>query len=78
MAKKEKTNPVETRLRQILTEVLLDMPVELKAAERAEVVDICMEDYGDNLLLNAEGFLALALRTFEEEEEGLDDEEGED
>jgi len=73
--KKEKTNPIETRLRQILTEVLTDMPVDLKPAERADVVDICMDEYGEALLLNAEGFLALALREFEEE---LDDAGGED
>jgi len=72
---KPKSDPVETRLRQILTEVLRDMTADgLTSDERGTVVQACLEDYGTMLLCNVEGFLALTMRELEEDE----DEEGEE
>jgi hypothetical protein len=74
-SKKMTTDPVVTRLRQIMTEVLRDMTDDGPTAdERGTIVTACLEDYGDALLLNVEGFLALTMRDILEDE---DEEEGE-
>jgi hypothetical protein len=74
MPKKSKTNPLTTRLRQILTEVLREMTDdEATADERGEIVSACLEDYGDVLLTSVEAFLALSMQNIANEESDVDD-----
>lgn len=69
--KKAKSDPIDTRMRQLLTETLLEMVEDddFTAKERAEVVDACMAEYQDALLLNAQGFLALTMHDMLEDED---------
>lgn len=79
MAKKTKVDPTETRLRQVITEVLLDMTQEeeLSSSERADIVKTCMDSYGPQIFLQVEALLALTMREMAEDED-LVEEEGED
>lgn len=77
---KPKVHPVDTRLRQFLTEVLLDIDEGTTADERGEIIEACMAAHADVLVTTAEAFLSLAVHGLEsaDDEEDDDHEEGDE
>lgn len=74
-----KTDPLETRLRQFVTEVVRDIDDKFDADERAAVVDHVMDVYAQHLLAAADGAVLMSLRDMAEDEEGdVEDAEEED
>lgn len=82
---KPKIHPIDTRLRQFLTEVLLasedpEAEERLTSDERAEVVDEAMH-HADLFVTTAEAFLTMAIHALEnapDEEEDEEHDEGDE
>lgn len=70
---KPKIHPIDTRLRQFLVEVLLELDDGTTSDERGEIVDACMEAHADVLVTTAEAFLSLAVHGLEQAEDEEDD-----
>lgn len=80
MPRKNKTDPVETRLRQVLVELLhaMDPEDDLDADERGEIVTAALKHYGPAMTVALEAFVALTMRELEAEDVDDDEDDGED
>lgn len=76
-----KTDPLETRLRQFITEIVRTLDDKFDADERSAVVDHVMDTYMEHVCLAADGAVMMSLRDMadaENEEDADVEEEGEE